>query len=118
MLFSVCSVRSVRDWFYTTCVTWITIILNGTSSSGKSTLARVLQDRAPEAFFVITGDEYMEMLGRSKYVDMHDEAYVQYNLVECYTAKALSDIGMNLIIDTLFLKGETENKTLWCEIAK
>ena len=86
------------------------IILNGTSSAGKSTLARVLQDRVPEAFFVITGDDYMEMLGRSKYVDISDEAYIQFNLVECYTAKALSDIGMNLIMDTLFLKGETEKE--------
>ena len=86
------------------------IILNGTSSAGKSTLARVLQDRVQEAFFVVMGDDYMEMLGRSKYVDICDKAYVQYNLVECYTAKALSDMGMNLIMDTLFLKCDTEKE--------
>ena len=92
------------------------IVLNGVSSAGKSTLARVLQDRVSEAFFVITGDDYMEMLGRSKYVDISEEAYTQYYLVECNTAKALSDIGMNLIMDTLFLQDEKYGLKEWVEL--
>jgi len=94
------------------------IILNGTSSAGKSTLARVIQDRVTEAFFVITGDDYMEMLGRSKYVDISREAYIQYNLVECYTAKALSDRGMNLIMDTVHFTDTEEEVGLkeWVEM--
>jgi len=92
------------------------IILNGVSSSGKSTLARVLQDRACEAFFVITGDDYMEMLGRSKYVDISSEAYLQFYTAECHTAKALSDIGMNLIMDAVFLKDDKVGLKEWVEI--
>jgi len=92
------------------------IVLNGVSSSGKSTLARVLQNRVSEAFFVITGDDYMEMLGRSRFVDISDEAYIQYYLVECYTAKTLSDIGMNLIMDTLFLIDDKVGLKEWVEL--
>ena len=92
------------------------IILNGVSSAGKSTLARVIQDRVSEAFFVISGDDYMEMLGRSKYVDILDEAYMQFYMVECHTAKALSDIGMNLIMDSLFLKDEKVGLKEWVEL--
>ena len=94
------------------------IILNGVSSSGKSTLARKLQERVSEAFFVIAGDDYMEMLGRSKYVDISNEAYVQFYMVECHTAKALSDIGMNLIMDSLFLKDEKIGLKEWIELLR
>ena len=94
------------------------IILNGTSSVGKSTLARVIQDRVSEAFFVITGDDYMQMLGRSKYVDISNEAFIQYNLVEAYTAKALSDRGMNLIMDTVFWTDEELGLKEWVEMLR
>ncbi|MCL1858335.1 MAG: chloramphenicol phosphotransferase CPT family protein [Oscillospiraceae bacterium] len=96
------------------------IILNGTSSAGKSTLARVLQDRVSEAFFVISGDDYMQMLGRSKYVDISNESYIQYNLVEAYTAKALSDRGMNLIMDTVHFTDTEEEVGLkeWVELLR
>ena len=92
------------------------IILNGVSSSGKSTLSRVLQDKVSEAFFVITGDDFMEMLGRSKYVDISTEAYIQFYTAECQTAKALSDIGMNLIMDNVFLKDEKVGLKEWVEL--
>ena len=92
------------------------IILNGTSSAGKSTLARVLQDRVSEAFFVITGDDLHEMLGRSKYVDISDEAYIQFTTAECVTAKALSDTGMNLIMDTIFLADDKVGLKEWVEL--
>ena len=52
------------------------IILNGVSSSGKTTLAKKLQEKVFEAFFIITGDDYMEMLGCSKYVDISNETYI------------------------------------------
>jgi len=80
------------------------IILNGVSSSGKSTLARTLQDKLPEAFFVIAGDPFMEMLGRPKYVDTSSEAYIQFYTATYHTTKAFSDIGMNTIIDGVWLK--------------
>ena len=37
-------------------------------------------------------------------------------MVECYTAKALLDIGMNLIMDTLFLKDEKIGLKEWVEL--
>ena len=80
------------------------VILNGVSSAGKTTLARALQDKVSEAFFVITGDDLMEMLGRSKYVDISSEAYFQFNTSEYHAARAFSDVGMNIIMDTVILK--------------
>jgi len=82
------------------------IILNGVSSAGKTTLARALQEKASEAFFVITGDDLMEMLGRSKYVDISSDAYFQFHTSEHHAAKAYSDVGMNIIMDTVILKDD------------
>jgi hypothetical protein len=68
-----------------------------------------LQDRLSElsqAFFIIAGDDLMEMMSRPKYVDISEEAYFQFYTAEANAAKAFSDIGMNVIMDGLFLKGE------------
>jgi len=94
------------------------VILNGVSSAGKTTLARAIQDKASEAFFVITGDDLMEMLGRSKYVDISSEAYFQFNTSEYHAAKAYSDIGMNVIMDTVILKKDKIGLNEFVEILR
>jgi len=81
------------------------IILNGVSSSGKSTLAAKLQKKLSEAFFIIAGDPFMEMLSPTKNAaDYAGEAYVQFFTASYHTTKAFSDIGMNTIIDGVWLK--------------
>ena len=47
------------------------IFLNGVSSSGKSTLAKTLQDRLEEPFYLIANDTFT-MMSPEKFVRIND----------------------------------------------
>ena len=80
------------------------IILNGVSSAGKSTLARTLQDRLPEPFYILANDTFCDM-SPVKFIEINvHETYNRALKGMYHTIKTFSDIGINVIIDDVFLK--------------
>jgi adenylylsulfate kinase/chloramphenicol 3-O phosphotransferase len=86
------------------------IYLNGVTSTGKTSIARVIQDTAVEFFYLIGSDILMYMVGKK-------HRFSDYKKYECemfidmyHIAKLLSDMGKNVIIDcALFETPELTN---------
>jgi chloramphenicol 3-O-phosphotransferase len=84
------------------------ILLNGTSSSGKSTLAEALQSVLDEPYLHIDGDFFWQMFPGAYFDQRSDEEYRPWRgrfIPACYHAIAtLSSQGLNVIIDEVLTK--------------
>jgi chloramphenicol 3-O phosphotransferase len=81
------------------------IFLNGVSSSGKTTLSKTLQERFPDQYFLLPIDIINEISPpkNSHSYDVRfkaDPKPVMSAFFSC--AKAFSDNGLNVIVDTIF----------------
>ena len=80
------------------------IILNGVSSAGKTTLAKVLQERLSHPYFHLDVDTFCLMAPQTFIVNdyslQHDFASNMYEV-----AKLFSDKKFNLVITCVFLEG-------------
>lgn len=83
----------------------IIIWLNGVSSSGKTTLAKKLQDKLSIPFYVLANDMFTnDIVCPEKFIDIDADKTYQSVLTGMYHAvKAFSDIGMNTIVDDVLL---------------
>ena len=83
------------------------IFLNGVSSSGKTTLSKILQERFPDQFFLIPID-ILNVISPQKDSRSYDVRFkadpkpVMSALFGC--VKTFSDNGLNVIVDTVFVK--------------
>ena len=86
------------------------IYLNGVTSTGKTSIARVIQDTANEFFYLIGSDILMYMVGE-KHRFTNYKKYEYEMFIDMYhIAKLLSDMGKNVIIDcALFETSELPN---------
>lgn len=84
------------------------IILNGVSSSGKTTLAKTLQERLNEPFFWIGGDAFIDMMPEKFY---NEDCVLLGKTVSIlhHTIKVFSDRELNAIFDCVF------EETAWME---
>jgi len=81
------------------------IFLNGVSSSGKTALARTLQERLVEPYYWLNVDTFINM-SHDKYFS--DRAIVNKAVsILPHTVKTFSDMGLNTIIDHVLLKIDT-----------
>lgn len=88
------------------------IILNGVSSSGKTTLSKTLQQELDEHFFWIANDTFCDMCSSKHWDEDWVTAINQALTAMIYSAKSFSDIGLNVIIDQVFLNNDTEGELL------
>lgn len=88
------------------------IILNGVSSSGKTTLSKALQQELDEHFFWIANDTFCDMCSSKHWDEDWITAINQALTAMIYSAKSFSDIGLNVIIDQVFLNNDTEGELL------
>ena len=80
------------------------IFLNGVSSAGKTTLAKALQNKLSEPFYLLANDTFCDM-GPEKFWDIDAGATCDRALKGMYySIKAFSDIGINVIVDDVLLK--------------
>ena len=113
------------------------VLLNGTSSSGKSTLVRALQDRLPEPWVEIGIDRFVFALPRRyrdqpgwsevfRYVPLDDRADGAFRIETGplgerliagmhRTAAALAETGLDVIVDHVILEAAwaAECRTMW-----
>lgn len=81
------------------------IYLNGVSSSGKSTLAKALQDYFPEAYYLFSVDAFMHMSPAKCFKSDKDEdedVWLDAIINMYHTIKMYSDKGYNVIVDDVF----------------
>ena len=82
------------------------IILNGVSSSGKSTLAKVLQDRSPIPLYKLDIDDFI-LMAPDKFNDYANNDYsVQYAFASKFfhVVKLISDFGLSIVAPYMFFK--------------
>lgn len=77
------------------------IILNGTSSSGKTTLAKSLQSRLGDCFFHFEMDSFWDMVPNQD--EANSEKFPNLKSAFILSARALLDTGHDLILDTVFM---------------
>lgn len=88
------------------------IILNGVSSSGKTTLARALQQRLDQPYFWIANDTFCDMIPEKFWEQDWVTAINQALTAMVYTIRTFSDLGLNTIVDQVFLRNDTEGAIL------
>ena len=91
----------------------IIIWLNGVSSSGKSTLAKTLQDRLLVPFYVLANDMFTnDTVSPEKFIDIDaDETYQRVLTGMYHAVKGFSDAGINTIVDDVLLVEDGYNST-------
>jgi len=87
------------------------ILLNGVSSSGKSTLGLALQDILPEKYFLFSQDGFSETWPYKYWKEDHDGIYIETMNYMNRTIQMLAESGVNIIIDHLFLDNGKPNAT-------
>ena len=82
------------------------IFLNGVSSSGKTTLAKALQERLPEPFYWLAVDTFIETIMPKKYFsidgfnpDGGEPVIFKTISLAQHTIKFFADIGTNTIVE-------------------
>jgi chloramphenicol 3-O-phosphotransferase len=79
------------------------ILLNGVSSSGKSTLGLALQDTLPEKYFLFSQDGFSQTWPYKYWKEDGDGIYIETMKYMNRTIRMLAESGVNIIIDHLFL---------------
>ena len=87
------------------------ILLNGVSSSGKSTLGLALQDTFPEKYFLFSQDGFSETWPYKYWKEDNDGIYIETMKYMNKTVRMLAESGVNIIIDHLFLDNGKPNAT-------
>jgi len=75
------------------------IYLNGVTSTGKTSIARVIQDTADDFFYLIESDILMNMVGEKHRFSNYKKYEYEMFIDMYHIAKLLSDMGKNVIID-------------------
>ena len=82
------------------------IILNGVSSSGKTTLAKAIQEQAPIPVYRLDIDDFICM-SPEKFNDYeHNDFSVQYAVASKFfhVVKLFSDMGFDLVVPNMFFQ--------------
>ena len=80
------------------------IYLEGVSRSGKTTLAKTLQARLNEPYFLLSGDMFWE-IAPEKFRNNMDVIFPKIDAITPYTMKLFSDLGVDTIIDMVPVRG-------------
>ena len=79
------------------------IILNGVSSSGKTTLAKAIQNTLDELYVRLSIDDFISMMpGEMVESELGNAVYTSQTIL-LQTIKTLSDAGTNVIVDNIML---------------
>jgi len=81
------------------------IFLNGAAGSGKTTLAKKLQEQLTEPFYNLGLDTFINMTPVRYFCDPNGRSVVNKSVsVLPYAIKTFSDFGLNAIVEHVFMK--------------
>lgn len=81
----------------------IILFLNGVTSSGKTTLAKAIQEKADVNFYTISNDTFQQMVSR-KFLMQNYWKYLSEAIMQAYyTARMMSDNGIHILFDGMLL---------------
>lgn len=86
------------------------IWLNGVSSSGKTTLSKMLQEKFDEPYFWLAHDIFHDMNPKKLFDANFLEFEYQSATSLAHTVKLFSDLGRNVIADSVFVEEATVQK--------
>ncbi|MBL4790272.1 MAG: AAA family ATPase [Kordiimonadaceae bacterium] len=76
------------------------IVLNGASSSGKSTLAKALQSELSDVYLYVSLDMFWDMTPAA--IPASSENFPNLKLAMARSVKSLAETGHNVIVDTVY----------------
>ena len=79
------------------------IILNGVSSSGKTTLAKAIQNAFDELYVRLSIDDFVSMMPVKMVENELGNAFYTSQTILLQTIKTLSDAGTNVVVDNIML---------------
>ena len=82
------------------------IYLNGVTSSGKTSIVEALQARRDIFFYVVANDLFQEMIGEDYLKENYWKYLGEVIIMMYHTAKLFSDMGKNVIIDSILVERE------------
>ena len=82
------------------------IFLNGVTSSGKTSIVDALQARRAVFFYVVANDLFQEMIGEEYLRENYWKYLGEVIIMMYHTAKLFSDMGKNVIIDSILVERE------------
>ena len=82
------------------------LFLNGVTSSGKTSVAEALQARRDVFFYVVANDLFEEMVGEIYLREDYWRYLGEVIMMMYHTAKLFSDMGKNVIIDSILVERE------------
>lgn len=82
------------------------IYLNGVTSSGKTSIVEALQARRDVFFHVVANDLFQEMIGEEYLKENYWKYLGEVIIMMYHTAKLFSDMGKNVIIDSILVERE------------
>jgi len=88
------------------------IIINGVSSSGKTTISKALQQKMEEHYFWIANDSFCDMCSPKHWKEDWIKRINQALTAMIYSIKSFSDLGFNVIVDQVFLNNESQGTLL------
>lgn len=80
------------------------IYLNGVTSSGKTSIVEVLQNRDDCYFYVVANDLFQEMVGERFLRENYWQHLARVILLMYHTAKLFSDMGHDVLIDGILVE--------------
>ena len=75
------------------------IFLNGVSSSGKTTLAKSLQERLTEPFYWLAADTFVDMVPKKFFTAEGEPVIHKAISMSHHTIKFFADMGVNTIVE-------------------
>jgi chloramphenicol 3-O phosphotransferase len=81
------------------------IVLNGTSSSGKTTLAREIQSQCSDIYLLCSLDAFWDMTPHD--IPAGSKNFPKMKIALAKSVRALSEIGYNVIVDIVFCGNKT-----------
>ena len=82
------------------------IYLNGVTSSGKTSIVEALQACWDVFFYVVANDLFQEMIGEEYLKEDYWKYLGEVIIMMYHTAKLFSDMGKNVIIDSILVERE------------
>ena len=80
------------------------VFLNGVTSSGKTSIAKAIQERDDTFFYIVSNDMFQNMISVKRLRENYFKYLGEAIIMMYHTAKMFSDMGKNVLIDGMLIE--------------